>query len=229
MTRKTEKIPYPPHLDLARLPTPVKRLHRIGERFGVELYVKRDDLTGMALSGNKVRKLEFSLADALRKKPIACSPAAVLNPTNCRAHRRCRRQWQVALVGCCSALPTRSSAPVRRAISSWTGWQEPKLSGSPPQEYQHRQGFRSVEAAHLRTRGHIPYIIPKGPRTPSGRGAKIGRQKACPRSSAALPGGAERPPHHPCQRFGRHGRRVVDGGQAHGTQRPAGHFQCLRR
>src|SRR5512137_658103 len=65
MTMKTSNIPYPPHLDLARLPTPIQRLHRFGEKLGIELYVKRDDLTGIALSGNKVRKLEFALADAL--------------------------------------------------------------------------------------------------------------------------------------------------------------------
>jgi D-cysteine desulfhydrase len=37
-------------------------------RLGVDLYVKRDDLTGVELTGNKVRKLEFVLADALQQK-----------------------------------------------------------------------------------------------------------------------------------------------------------------
>jgi hypothetical protein len=43
-------------------------LRRLSERYGVELYVKRDDLSGIALSGNKIRKLEFVLADALAQK-----------------------------------------------------------------------------------------------------------------------------------------------------------------
>ena len=51
-------------LSLAQQPTPIQRLHRTSARLGVELWVKRDDLTGAGLSGNKVRKLEYLLADA---------------------------------------------------------------------------------------------------------------------------------------------------------------------
>jgi len=60
-------IAYPERVRLARLPTPVEPLARLGERLGVELYCKRDDLTGAELSGNKVRKLEFLLCDALAR------------------------------------------------------------------------------------------------------------------------------------------------------------------
>ncbi|MFZ0132339.1 MAG: D-cysteine desulfhydrase family protein, partial [Desulfobacterales bacterium] len=59
------KLAYPPRIDLARLPTPVQLLRRLGQQLGVELYIKRDDLTGAALSGNKIRKLEFVMAEAL--------------------------------------------------------------------------------------------------------------------------------------------------------------------
>jgi D-cysteine desulfhydrase len=55
----------PPRVRLARLPTPVEQLERWSGRLGVEIWCKRDDLTGADLSGNKVRKLEFLLADAL--------------------------------------------------------------------------------------------------------------------------------------------------------------------
>ncbi|NLE94462.1 MAG: pyridoxal-phosphate dependent enzyme [Dehalococcoidia bacterium] len=56
-----------PHISLADLPTPVERLGALGARVGVErLYVKRDDLTGPVYGGNKPRKLEFLLAEALR-------------------------------------------------------------------------------------------------------------------------------------------------------------------
>jgi D-cysteine desulfhydrase len=57
-------ITYPERIVLARLPTPLERLERAGARLGIELLVKRDDQTGAELSGNKVRKLEFLLADA---------------------------------------------------------------------------------------------------------------------------------------------------------------------
>ena len=64
----TCSLEFPPQINLARLPTPMQPLRRSSEKYGVELYVKRDDLTGTALSGNKIRKLEFVLADALAKK-----------------------------------------------------------------------------------------------------------------------------------------------------------------
>jgi len=57
--------PYPKRVALAHTPTPLQHLSRLSQRTGFELYVKRDDLTGCGLSGNKVRKLEFVLAEAL--------------------------------------------------------------------------------------------------------------------------------------------------------------------
>src|SRR5260221_405265 len=57
-------ITYPDRVPLAHTPTPVDALARLSTRLGVELLLKRDDLTGAALTGNKVRKLEFLLADA---------------------------------------------------------------------------------------------------------------------------------------------------------------------
>lgn len=55
-------------LNLAQKPTPIEFLKRASDEFGFEIWVKRDDLTEMVGSGNKVRKLEFLLADALSKK-----------------------------------------------------------------------------------------------------------------------------------------------------------------
>jgi D-cysteine desulfhydrase len=55
-----------PRLELIGAATPLDRLERLSARLGREIYVKRDDLTPLALGGNKVRKLEFLAADALR-------------------------------------------------------------------------------------------------------------------------------------------------------------------
>ena len=44
--------------------TPVQKLENISRLLGTQVYVKRDDLTGLGLGGNKVRKLEYLLADA---------------------------------------------------------------------------------------------------------------------------------------------------------------------
>ena len=48
-------------------PTPVQKLENISRLLGTQVYVKRDDLTGIGPGGNKVRKLEFLPADAKRK------------------------------------------------------------------------------------------------------------------------------------------------------------------
>jgi len=56
-------------ISLAYLPTPLRKLERLSaELGGPEIWVKRDDLTGLAFGGNKSRKLEFIIADALAKK-----------------------------------------------------------------------------------------------------------------------------------------------------------------
>lgn len=55
-----------PRVPLGHLPTPFERLDRLSEALGgPEIWIKRDDCTGFATGGNKTRKLEFLLADAL--------------------------------------------------------------------------------------------------------------------------------------------------------------------
>ena len=57
-----------PRIDLAHLPTPLDEAPHLSAALeGPRIFIKRDDLTGLALGGNKVRKLEFVMADALQK------------------------------------------------------------------------------------------------------------------------------------------------------------------
>ena len=56
-----------PQAPLGCFPTPLQRLPNLSELFGKELYIKRDDMTGVGLGGNKVRKLTFLLGDAQQK------------------------------------------------------------------------------------------------------------------------------------------------------------------
>ncbi len=63
-----EKLAAIPRVSLAHLPTPLERLPSISEQLsGLPLFVKRDDQTGLAFGGNKARKLEFIMADAVEK------------------------------------------------------------------------------------------------------------------------------------------------------------------
>src|SRR5699024_12300238 len=63
--RSSDLIPSEP---LGFFPTPLIELKRLSEALGgPKIYMKRDDNTGLALGGNKTRKLEFILGDALAK------------------------------------------------------------------------------------------------------------------------------------------------------------------
>lgn len=59
------KLAQFPRLDLVGNATPLEKLSRLSDYLGREIYIKRDDVTPLALGGNKLRKLEFLAADAL--------------------------------------------------------------------------------------------------------------------------------------------------------------------
>ena len=52
-------------IEILHLPTPLERLSNVSDDLGINLYCKRDDLTNLATGGNKLRKLEYFLKDAL--------------------------------------------------------------------------------------------------------------------------------------------------------------------
>nr|WP_024964897.1 D-cysteine desulfhydrase [Pantoea sp. IMH] len=56
-----------PRLELLGAPTPLEHLPRFSDYLGRDIFIKRDDVTPVALGGNKLRKLEFLAADALRQ------------------------------------------------------------------------------------------------------------------------------------------------------------------
>ena len=56
-----------PRVSLGIFPTPIQKLESISALLHTNVYIKRDDLTGLGLGGNKVRKLEFLLADSREK------------------------------------------------------------------------------------------------------------------------------------------------------------------
>ena len=56
-----------PRVPLGLFPTPLVRLARLSDRLGVDLWMKRDECSGVALGGNKTRKLEYIIADARRR------------------------------------------------------------------------------------------------------------------------------------------------------------------
>ncbi|CAH0990198.1 L-cysteate sulfo-lyase [Sinobacterium norvegicum] len=81
-----DTINYPARLPLAQESTPLQYLKHCSEQSdGPRIWVKRDDLTGSVLSGNKVRKLSFSLAEALAQGCDTVITCGGVQSNHCRA------------------------------------------------------------------------------------------------------------------------------------------------
>lgn len=82
-----------PRLPLAQYPTPLEPLSRLSDEFGRSLYIKRDDEIGPGMGGNKTRKLEYLLADALQRGARKVATFGGLQSNHARitaaAARRC--------------------------------------------------------------------------------------------------------------------------------------------
>jgi len=75
----------PPKVKIAHLPTPLHQLERLtAELGGPEIWIKRDDLTGHAFGGNKIRKLEYLIADALAQGADTLITAGAVQSNHCR-------------------------------------------------------------------------------------------------------------------------------------------------
>lgn len=83
----------PPRVRLARLPTPLVPLDRISAEIGgPRIWLKRDDLTETAASGNKIRKLEFTIAQALAENATTLITCGGVQSNHCRATAIIARQ-----------------------------------------------------------------------------------------------------------------------------------------
>lgn len=72
-------------ISLANLPTPIQKLERLSGDLGCNLYLKRDDYTGTEVSGNKIRKLEYAIADAIAQGADTLVTAGAIQSNHCRA------------------------------------------------------------------------------------------------------------------------------------------------
>ena len=161
MAPKATPIPFPPRVPMARIPTPVEPLKRMSEKLGVDLYVKRDDLTGVELTGNKVRKLEFVLAEALQQKADVVLTCGGAQSNHSRA-----TAVAAAKLGMRSRLILRTPDPFNPPALEGNLLLD-RLAGSDilwitPEQYKRRDEIFAREAARLRRAGANPYVIPEG-------------------------------------------------------------------
>ncbi len=85
-----------PRLELIGAPTPLEYLPRFSDYIGRDIFIKRDDVTPLAMGGNKLRKLEFLAADALREGADTLVTAGAIQSNHVR---------QTAAVAAKLALP----------------------------------------------------------------------------------------------------------------------------
>jgi len=154
-----------PRVALADLPTPVQKLERLGEVMGhPELYIKRDDLSGKAYGGNKVRKLEFLLGEALRKgaKEVMTFGCAGSNHATATAIYA----QHLGLRSISMLLPQPNARSVRRnLLMSYRHGAE--LHVYDDRRKLSRGVARELLRHALRT-GKVPYVIPPGGSSPLG-------------------------------------------------------------
>ena len=154
-------LSYPDRVPLARTPTPLERLDRTSEALGVDLWIKRDDLTGAELSGNKVRKLEFLFAEARAQGADTVLTCGGEQSNHCRA-----TALAAARLGLRSVLFLRTADPASPPEPTGNILLD-RMAGAEirwitPAEYSRRAELLATAAAELSRGGRRPYVIPEG-------------------------------------------------------------------
>ena len=153
------ELTLPARVSLASLPTRVAPMDRLGlELGGPRLSVKRDDQTGSDLSGNKVRKLEYLLAEARARKATTVVTCGAVQSNHCRATAVAARQ-----LGMDSFLVLRGEEPAvadgNFLLDRMVGARCHFISDD---EWKGRREIMAACAARLEGEGEAPYVIPEG-------------------------------------------------------------------
>ena len=150
-----------PRVPLARLPTPLEPSPRLGAAMGLELLYKRDDLTGLELSGNKARKLELLVADAEAQGADTLVTCGGVQSNHCRATAFAASRRGL---GCVVLLrvpdPARPPAPEANALLDRLAGAEVRFVSHD--EYRRRAEVMAAVAGALAARGRRAYMIPEG-------------------------------------------------------------------
>jgi D-cysteine desulfhydrase family pyridoxal phosphate-dependent enzyme len=157
-------------VELGIFPTPLQELKHLSEAVnGPRIFIKRDDLDGLGLGGNKLRKLEYAMAEALEQRTTAVITTGGVQSNHVRlvtaAANRLGLKTYLILKGAKPALATGNLL-----IDRILGVKRIDFVDLPPYADKDEAG-RRVEARvreleeELRQRGEVPYYIPNGCRT----------------------------------------------------------------
>lgn len=154
-------LPYPPRIQLAHLPTPLQRMDKLSAKLGVELWVKRDDMTGAELSGNKVRKLEFLIAEAFSRECDIVLTCGGGQSNHCRATAFAARQRGLDSL-LFLRVPDPANPPAMEGNILLDRLVGADIRWITPEEYRNRFEVMKQAAEELIRQGRRPYIIPEG-------------------------------------------------------------------
>lgn len=150
---------YPSKINLGLFPTPLQKLNHLSEITNCGIYMKRDDLCGIAFGGNKVRKLEYILFDA-KAKNCDCIITAGGSTSN-----------QTVATACCCAsqgmeahiIIPETTNDKTLTLLKYAGAKIYTVSGSDKLKSEMR-----MLSIQLKKEGRNPYIIPIGATTDLG-------------------------------------------------------------
>ena len=149
-------VDEPARISLGHFPTPLDELPRLSEALGgPRLYVKRDDMTGLATGGNKTRKLEYLMADALQQEADTVITCGAAQSNHARqtaaAAARCGLR-SVLVLGPMAPPETTSNLLIDDLVGARVRW-----AGD-----RDRHVVMEGVADEERAAGRTPYIIPYG-------------------------------------------------------------------
>lgn len=157
-----------PRIFLAHLPTPLERLDRLTKELGgPEIWIKRDDCTGLSTGGNKTRKLEFLMAEA----QVQGADTVITQGATQSNHARQTAAFSAKLGLACHIL-----------LEDRTGSNDPNYNTNGNVLLDHLHGATTSRRAggmdmaaemelladRLRAEGRKPYVIPGGGSNPTG-------------------------------------------------------------
>jgi D-cysteine desulfhydrase len=151
----------PEKLELARLPTPIERSDALDRLIGTAVWVKRDDLTAAGAAGNKIRKLEYLLADARKKRATVVVTCGGQQSNHARATAIVAAELGMrALLLLRTANPAEPPPVVGNLLLDYLVGAEVRFI--TPAEYRERDAWMARAADELRARGEVPYVVPEG-------------------------------------------------------------------
>jgi D-cysteine desulfhydrase len=151
----------PPKLRLAHLPTPITHHPELDRMLGMEVWVKRDDMTAGAAAGNKIRKLEYLLADAEARGAQSIITCGGVQSNHARATALLARERGLsAHLLLRTEDPGAQHAPVGNLLID-------RLLGVDirfitPEQYSRRSVLMAELARELSDRNRRAYVIPEG-------------------------------------------------------------------